>query len=298
MDDRGATQLHQGRHGREARCDRRLDTGIQVVPSNFACIGLAVDGDKGFDELVRSVLPDSVSLGVVEGLDVRRWEDPSGSRLILGVRNRSLVDVAPSFAADPEALLDDVGLGTGWVVNADVVDARGEMMTRLTFLLEEAAFLTDGARCRGASSIVALGSRVTLHEGADAFAASPSSLLDPADEGTPEYLDERGMKRPFRMAAESFISYGTFQSERDAYARLSGTVLSANRLVVAQTGQEVITARVRTVGFVALVCLPGSQASGVPEPGTVIAGDVYLTGSMPSVTSREGNRHRRWIRRR
>jgi len=86
------------------------------------------------------------------------------------------------------------------------------------------------------------------------------------------------------MAAESLISYGVFgpADQAEAYARLNGTVLRAERRTVAATGGRFVVARVRTVGLDLDLCLPTSV---VPEPGAVIGGTVFLVASLPFATT-------------
>lgn len=108
----------------------------------------------------------------------------------------------------------------------------------------------------------------TLHPDTEAVAASPDSLLDPSadmdSEPAPHYV-ERGWPWPPRFAAESFFSYGAFgdRDRPESTARLAGVVLKADRRNTAQAGQ-------------------------------VIAGTVFLTGSLPEIEQRA--RPRRWRR--
>ena len=66
----------------------------------------------------------------------------------------------------------------------------------------------------------------------------------------------------------------------DAYARLAGTVLHAERRFVELTGQQFIAARVRTVGFEVDVCLSALDHPFLPEPGQVISGWIFLVASL------------------
>jgi hypothetical protein len=72
-------------------------------------------------------------------------------------------------------------------------------------------------------------------------------------------------------------------SEAQASALMSGTVLSADRRTVIQTGQEIVVAEVRTAGgLVVTVCLEGAAHSGLPPIGGVISGTVNMVASMES----------------
>lgn len=173
-----------------------------AVASNLACVGLDVEGQDDLGRLLGAVVPKSRSLGIVAGVDVRRWEDPSGSRLVLGIQDGQLVDLLPSFASHPGAQLAGVSALNPEVAAADVVDEEGETLTRMAVEIEERRFLSaDDEPRRGPAAITALGVNVTLHVDEEDFASSSASLLDPAKEGQPpppNYV-ERGLKWPPRM---------------------------------------------------------------------------------------------------
>lgn len=70
------------------------------MSSDLSCVGLAA-ASRELAELVSAVLPHAVLTGHGGGVDVLRWQDPSGARLVLGVRDRQLLDLLPSFAGAP-----------------------------------------------------------------------------------------------------------------------------------------------------------------------------------------------------
>jgi hypothetical protein len=153
----------------------------------------------------------------------------------------------------------------------------------------------------GLACVVALGVDVTVHIDGDAFAASDASLLGggAGAREAPAHGVEQGWPRPPRMAAESFISYGVFgePEQAQAYARLNGTVLRAQRKTVAVTGHGFVAARVRTAGFDVDVCLPADDGRELPQPGNVIAGTVFLVASLPAVATADGSAGKRsWLR--
>jgi hypothetical protein len=165
---------------------------------------------------------------------------------------------------------------------ADVVDEDGELLTRLAAEFEQRRFL-PAEPVEGHASLVALGVDVTVHASADAFAASDASLVGDSPAGeAPAHFVENGWPWPPRMAAESFISYGAFGTgdAANAYARLNGVVLTADIRTVALTGQRFMAARVRSTGFEAAVCLPADERTVAPATGAVIAGTVFLVGSL------------------
>lgn len=261
------------------------------VASNLSCVGLAVDNSAELDELLDQLHPDLVPLGEAGGVEVLRWEDPSGARLILGVADGTLVDLLPSFAGRPGALLRDVQAANDEVARAAVVDESGEQLTALAVELEQRRLL---ANCHGTvdgpASVIALGLAVSVHADEVAFAASDASLLDleqSADSTPPPHFVENGWPWPPRVAARSIFSYGVFGEPEtaQAYARLAGIVLDAQRRTVTLTGQEFITTRVQSVDFEIDVCLPADYHTELPKPGQIIAGEVFLVASMDRIPS-------------
>lgn len=272
------------------------------MASNLGCVGLAVDDEAAIDELLRDVDPDARSLGRVGGVEVRRWEDPSGARLVYGLRHGEVTDFLPSFAAVPGAQLAGIRFVADEVVAAGIVDEEGEQMTGMTLELEQHRLLrARGAPTSGRAAIVALGVDVAVFDDAVVFGESPASLLSDRDldaDDPPAHHVELGFTWPPRVAAESFMSFGVLAPEEEevtAHARLAGTVVEADVRTVVQTGQRFIAARVATVGFETTVCFPAGETAEPPRPGNVIHGTVFLVGDLdlPPVTARQ----RSWLRR-
>jgi hypothetical protein len=247
---------------------------------------MAVDRD-GFGELVGAAMAASEVVSTIGPVSVHVWQDASGARLIMWTERDSIVDLLPSFAGTPGAVLSEVRRVNDEVAIANVLDGDGEMVTMLAAALEQNRILAaTKASADGPAIVVALGSDVTVHEDEEAFAASDASLLGDAAAGEPPaHVVEQNMPWPPRMAAESFISYGVFgpPEQAEAYARLHGTVLEAQRRTNALTGQSFIAARVRTAGFEVDLCLPGNAQ--VPQPGNVVGGTVFLVASLPDLVA-------------
>ncbi len=271
------------------------------MASNLSCVGLAVDDNRALGSLVDAVRHQATSLGHADGVEVLRWEDrSSGARLLLGTQAGKLVDLLPSLASGTTTHLARIRAVNEDVATAAVVDEAGEQLTSAALEIEQRRFL--GAReveCADAA-IVALGQSISIHKDADAYAESADSLLDPlADEPSepPAHYAEKGWKWPPRIATESFISHGVFGDPKEsrATARLSGTVLSAERRTTAQTGQAFLVARVRTIGFEVDLCLNANEHPDLPAAGHVVSGIVFLVGSLPSLEP-TGKRTRWWRR--
>jgi hypothetical protein len=262
------------------------------VASNLACVGLAVAGVDELRSLVSRVVLFAERIGKADGIDVVRWQDPSGARLVLGLSQGDVPDLLPSFAATPSARLASIDYVSPEVANAAVLDDEGEQVTAMTIEFEERRLLRKPpAVTDGIAGVTALGVAVEVFADEEAFAGSPASLVDPDREAgePPAHYVERGRTWPPGMGAESFISYGVFeQGSPSAHALLSGTVLEADVRTVELTGQRFVHALVRTIGFDAHVCFPAGDTRAAPSPGAIVHGTVYLVGTMarPRATQR------------
>jgi hypothetical protein len=258
------------------------------MASNLACVGLAVANEAELSALIRAVRPNAFGFGHVAGVELLRWEDPSGARLVLGLRDGQVVSLLPSFGSGHTTRLAGVRRANDDVAIAAVVDEDGEQLTSLALELEQIRLLADSSVDQSLAAITFLGRRVTVHEDSDAFAGSPESLLDrnaDPNEPPPTHYVESGLKWPPRVGDESFFSYGVFgeSAHSEAGGRFAGRVIDAERRTVQQSGQTFIVAHVRAVGIDASVCLSGTEFDTVPEPGQVLAGEVFIVGSVPEL---------------
>jgi hypothetical protein len=255
------------------------------MASNLGAVGLAVATEQELNKLIQSMSHDFKLLGRAAGIDIWRWEDPSGARLVVSTMGDAIRAFTPSLAGVAGARLTAVEAVNDDVSRAEVVDDAGDQLTALTLELEQRD-LVRGARVSGEASLIALASEVTLHADAEAFAASPASLLDAsgADSEPPVHFIEQGWTWPPRMGPESFISYGAFEPPESAtaFARLHGTVVAADMRTNSLTGQRFVVARVRSSGFEADLCMSAAQHPDVPAPGAVVGGTVFMVASMDS----------------
>lgn len=257
------------------------------MASNLDCVGLGVVGADARRELVLTALRQAECLGEAAGVAVWRWQDPSGVRLVIALRDDEIVDLLPSYAGAPGATLADLWSPNPDVVVASIVDADGDQVTSIAAELEQRWLLPEvSGPVGGAACVVALGVAVEEYPDDDAFSASDASLLSRGrGDERPAHFAAQGWAWPPRMAAESFLSYGVFgePAQATAYARLNGTVLAARRRTVAATGRQFVTSRVRTAGFEVDLCLPGGDVTALPRPGSILAGTVFLVASLPSL---------------
>lgn len=257
------------------------------MASNLECLGFAFPERSGFENLVGRVVDDAGEFArTPDGVRLLRWYDPSGAGLVLAVKGRALLDLTPTYRGSPGARFGAVRR-FGELAEADVLDDAGDPVTRMAVLLEEGPMLTATGTVSGRATVVALGVGMARFAGSEAFAQDDASLL------TGVRNPESG--EPIRVGAEAFISYALFRGPQDAepYALLNGVVLAAERRTVTATGQEFIAARIRSAGFEADVCLPGTQP--VPDPGDVLAGTAFLVASLRF--DPPPARSRRWWRR-
>ncbi len=259
------------------------------MSSNLACVGLSVSSGAELEQLLSAVYPHAAPIGTWRGREVRRWEDPSGARLIFRLDNGKAAGFAPAFAGRHGAfVMGGAQVGeSAW--DMAVVDPSGEQQTAAAVDLEQGGLIEPLPRPTPAA-IVAFGRAISAFADADAFAASPASLLgEPTDEPRPANLPD-GFVWPPRMGPESFISYGVFApalvgaGNAEPTARMHGTVLGWERRTTAHTGQQFGVARVRTAGMEVDLCVADSDLEAPLEPGQVIGGEVYLSASIVSAT--------------
>lgn len=255
------------------------------MSSTLACVGLAVAGPEGFEELLARALPHAVPVGEGPGYEYHRWTDESGARLTIRARDGDPDHAVPSFAGVPGVRLSGVAAVTGYLASADVLGSDGEMSTRLLCELEQSPFLEIDP-ISGDAAVTAFGVDVLVYVDEAAYDASDDSLLEPTKKGEPrpENLPEF-MAWPLRKAAESFVSYGLFgePSQAEPYAMLSGTVVSAATRTVSLTGQTFHVARTASVGMEVDVCLAAADHPVAPPVGGIVTGTVYLVASVDSL---------------
>jgi hypothetical protein len=257
-----------------------------------ACVGLAVADSVELAKLLRKLAPQGAVLGHAKRVKVVRWQDASGVRLVMETGGDDEPTLVPSFAARTRVHLRDVRMLNGDVAMATVVDERGQPLASMGILIEQRRLLPQKMALDGVGSIVPIGTEVSIHSNAQDFGSSDASLfLGPEDaerwrthpDKPPANYIEQGWKWPRRKAAESFGSLAVFvePAHAAAFAILSGTILTAERRTVVQTGQQILLAEIRTAGgFEVTVCLEGAAHSGLPPVGGVISGTVLMVASL------------------
>lgn len=244
------------------------------MATNLACVGLDTKTRSGFRDLVQSALAEAKLIARERDVSLYVWTDASGARLVITTEGELVRAVTTSYAGPLGARLADVQAADGGLVVAEVVDRDDEVVAAFACELEEIALLGDAVDpVVGDACVVALGRSVEVFPDADAFLAADASLMTFAD-ADPD--DE-----PLRFEPESFSPDGAFTMQVDAVARLNGTVLEVAHRHVARTGQSFDVARVRTSGFETSLCVPAGEPA--MTPGDVVAAQVYLVASLPTL---------------
>jgi hypothetical protein len=249
-------------------------------------VGLAVDDAEELRDLVALVSRTARPVGTFDGVEVTRWQDPSGAALVLGRQSDDFVDLLPTYSSTSGGIVAGCNLINGSVATAALVDVEGEQLTSMAFEAEQFRQMKAlGRPITGPARITALGVSMRIHADAKTFASSSDSLLDPAGDSAgepPAHYVERGWGWPPRVASESFMSFGVFgeAASSTAHARLAGVVLAAKQQMCALTGQPFSVATVRTIGFEADVCLAGSEHAVAPQPGNILSGTVFLVAAI------------------
>jgi hypothetical protein len=238
------------------------------VATHLACIGLGTGGEQDFQRLVVQANKDAQQQEVIRGVRVRRWEDGSGAAVVLGWRAGQLISFMPALAATSQVRLANCHPVREPVTVADVLDADGAPVNALAAELEQfRQLVAAGQPVEGMAKIAAFGLSVKLHDDENAFLAAskgPNDATEPAD------------FEPFGAFAEP--------AQAQAHARLTGTVLKAERRFSWLTGHPFTVAITRTAGFEVDLCLAGDEHPTVPAPGAIVTGVVSLSISMEHLT--------------
>ena len=238
------------------------------MATHLACIGLGTGGEQDFQRLVVQANKDAQQQEVIRGVRVRRWEDGSGAAVVLGWRAGQLISFMPALAATSQVRLANCHPVREPVTVADVLDAGGEPVNALAAELEQFRQLVAAGRpVDGMAKIAAFGLSVKLYDDENAFLAAPKG---PNDATKPADFE------PFGAFAEP--------AKAQAHARLTGTVLKAERRFSWLTGHPFTVAITRTAGFEVDLCLAGDEHPTVPAPGAIVTGVVSLSISMEHLT--------------
>jgi hypothetical protein len=103
-----------------------------VMASNLQCLGLFASERDDFDALVAAARAQASFIGRQGSVEVFRWQDASGVRLVLGFDGGELSTFLPSFAGTSTTRLANVRGLNDEVFKADVVDDAGEQLTSST----------------------------------------------------------------------------------------------------------------------------------------------------------------------
>ncbi len=231
------------------------------MASGLQCIGVDLPGGESVAGIVDAILPQAEQIrgGRIE---VHRWQDAgSGARIVVSLQGTRPIGLLASLASAPGVVFGTVRRFHGVASEATVLDAGGGEPTRLVCDLEEGR-LARRLHDVGPVGVVALATRVTLHDEVDAF--------------------ERARGLP--LGEGLLVSLALMHPPVcwDASGVLEGVVLLAEERVNATGGGSFQVARVRAAGLEVDVCLSAHEHRAPVRPGQVIAGQVYLVGSVPA----------------
>ncbi|HYY17553.1 MAG TPA: hypothetical protein VE864_01840 [Streptosporangiaceae bacterium] len=240
----------------------------------MATIGLGTGSEEQFRRLVLEANNRAQQQETIRNVRLQRWEDESGAAVVMAWRGSrpgtahsspqnspQLISFIPAFAALSEIRLTQCHPVREPITVANMLDTDGTQVTALAAELEQYRHLiVAGHPVDGAARLSAFGIAVEVHDDEDAFHAAPKTPDDAADPA-------------------DFVPFGAFAEPAKAqpHARLTGTVIKAERRINRLTGQEFTVAITRTAGFDADVCLSAAEHPGVPAPGAIITGVVSLS---------------------
>lgn len=256
-----------------------------MASSTLATIGLGTGSEDDFRRLVLEASKRAQQNDTIGNVRVQRWADESGAAIVLawrGGRQNSrqdsrqggrpnspqqspqLISFIPAFAALSEVGLTQCHPVREPITVANVLDADGAHVTALAAELEQYRHLIAAGRpVDGPARLTAFGIAVKVHPDEDAFRAAPKGPNDAAEPA-------------------DFEPFGAFAAPAKAqpHARLTGTVVKAERRINRLTGQAFNVAITRTAGFDADVCLSAAEHPDLPAPGAIITGIVSLSARL------------------
>lgn len=109
------------------------------MSSALACVGLAVSDGSEFERMLKSVYPDVRGIGLFDSVHFGRWQDDSGTTLILGLHDGEIVDFATTYTGSSGGLLADCRLIYESVAFATVTGTDGQQLTAMAFEAEHLA---------------------------------------------------------------------------------------------------------------------------------------------------------------
>ncbi len=128
--------------------------------------------------MLKSVYPDVRGIGLFDSVHVGRWQDDSGTTLILGLHDGEIVDFATTYTGSSGGLPADCRLIYESVAFATVTGTDGQQLTAMAFEAEQYRQLAAlGQQVSGPARITALGIDVTIHPDPAAYTASPDSQV-------------------------------------------------------------------------------------------------------------------------
>lgn len=247
--------------------------------SHLGAIGLP-STENGFNESVTAIMSRAERLGATaEGrVEVYAYQDPSGSRATVTLEERRVACLTPTFApatalAVRIGSLADDACPYERPLMVELLDEGGEELLPLAVAIEDLGALDRVPEGEGRLEVVALGEQITLYADEAAYRSS----------GTP-------------MAVASLIPSGLFapgvvQPDRGEPSQVAPRILMSGTVEAAELRRHslfdlpFVVCRVASYGAEWTACLDPADLGGaadphVPEVGSIISGQFYVSGRL------------------
>jgi hypothetical protein len=235
-----------------------------TVAGHFGSIGFAFGDQREF----AAGIVELARIGAVQRLDEEErdhiWTDASGARTVILTRGGSIQEMLPCLVAgaEPIKVREAEMLGVE-VARVNLLTDDGQDICPLLVELEDRALLSRVSKVdEGRLRLAALAEEIVVHGDADAYYASQ---------------DGDGPK----FAADHLIPAGMFGPEPRALAILAAEVIDAHSRTNTMTGVPFHWLRVRGISGIEFdVAVQHDLLAAVPEPGNVVSGSFFMTGSL------------------
>lgn len=252
--------------------------------SNLSCIGLAVDDQDQFGELMGKIIAGAVDDLVSTGATHPRWTDPSGASVAFHLEEQSIACLTPYFAAASPALwrvrthapADDPECTHCGGADCDLLDADGEMVTRATvqWLQYQPYREWLGSERTFTLEVVGFAQTASFYDDSAAFEADQAAM----------WGDAKGPDdKPLRLAENAFMPEGMFAgdgamlSER-AVVLMVGLVVQVTLLKNAVTNNGFVHVRIDTLPGLVDVVLDPASVPAAPRAGQLASVRAWLVG--------------------
>ena len=244
------------------------------MPSHFGSLGFSIADQDAFRALVVGLAAAGTEHRIDEHLTDRVWTDPSGARVVVLAEDGSIKELLPCLAAEAAPVrIRDAAMHDAEVASLSLLTEGGDDVCPLMVELEDRALLARlGKLEEGQLRLAAFAEQLAVHADAEAYYASQD--------------DERP-----KMSAEHLIPVGTFTPEPRAHAMLAAEVLQAETRTNMWNGGTFHWLRLRGIAGIEFdAAVDPTAVAALPEPGNIVAGTFFMTGSLGLEYPADGGR--------